>query len=149
MSNVQGMSALMKRLQAIGDTKAFLHVVQLSTVAEAKARVPRKTGTLARSIVPGATSNDSARVEARANYAGYVEHGTRPHVIRPKNRKALAWGGDRRLSGRLRSGSSATHFAKKVNHPGTKAQPFLVPGAKAAVQKAGVDIVVREWNEAA
>lgn len=138
----------MKRLEAIGDTKAFLHVLQLSTVAEAKRRVPRKTGRLARSIVPGAVDADSAIVEARTNYAGFVEHGTRPHVIRPKNRKALAWGGDRRLSGRLRSGSSPTHFATKVNHPGTKPEPYLVPGAEAAASKLGVDIIVREWNDA-
>lgn len=149
MSSLQGKTALERRLRAIGDTSAFLHVLQLSTVAEAKRLVPRKTGALGRSIVPGAVSADSAKVEARQNYAGYVEHGTKPHVIRPKNRKALAWGGERRLSGRLRSGASATHFAQKVNHPGTKPKPYLIPGAKKAVATHGVEVIVKEWNDAA
>lgn len=149
MSSLQGKTALERRLRAIGDTSAFLHVLQLAAVAEAKHLVPRKTGALGRSIVPGAVSADSAKVEARQNYAGYVEHGTKPHVIRPKNRKALAWGGERRLSGRLRAGASATHFAKKVNHPGTKPKPYLIPGAKKAVATHGVEVIVKEWNDAA
>lgn len=149
MSELIGKTALERRLRAIGDTSAFLHVLQLSAVAEAKAIVPRKTGNLARSIAPGAVGQESAKVEATANYAAYVEHGTKPHTIVPKNKKALAWGGERRLSGRLRSGATATHFAKKVNHPGTKAQPYLVPGAKKAVAKHGVEVVVKEWNDAA
>lgn len=40
-------------------------------------------------------------------YGEYLEDGTPPHVIRPKNKKALYWKG-------------ATHPVKQVNHPGTK-----------------------------
>jgi hypothetical protein len=41
-------------------------------------------------------------------------------------------------------------FARKVNHPGTKPQPFLLPGAKAALARGGFrDIIVKEWNAAA
>lgn len=45
-------------------------------------------------------------------YGGYLEEGTPPHVIRPKNKKALFWSG-------------AAHPVKKVNHPGTKAYPII------------------------
>ena len=63
----------------------------------------------------------------------------------------LAWpasAGGRRLSGRARTGA-AMRFARKVNHPGTKAQPFLVPGAVAALRAVGIESIIRGWNEAA
>ncbi|WP_327415386.1 hypothetical protein [Streptomyces sp. NBC_01233] len=44
----------------------------------------------------------------------YVLDGTRPHVIRPRRAKALRFD----MGGR-------TVFAKKVNHPGTRANNFL------------------------
>ncbi|MFH8577113.1 hypothetical protein [Streptomyces zaomyceticus] len=44
----------------------------------------------------------------------YVLDGTRPHVIRPRNAKALRFD----MGGRI-------VFAKKVNHPGTRANNFL------------------------
>ena len=72
------------------------------------------------------------------------------HIIKAKPGHVLAWGGERRLSGALRSGSSPTHFATLVHHPGNKPYPYLIPGAKRALQKAGVlDGVVKRWNEAA
>lgn len=68
-----------------------------------------------------------------AHYAQYVEEGTRPHRIYPKAKQALSWktgGGGRYVtasSGRryYKSGSSGRAFAKYVNHPGTKPQPFM------------------------
>ena len=47
-------------------------------------------------------------------YAVYVEFGTPPHIIRPKNGKALHW----------KSGGKNV-FAKSVQHPGTRPQPFI------------------------
>ena len=143
------MDALRARLKAIGETQADMRALQLSTIHEAHALVHRKTGHLQRSIVPGPVSKDSAVVEARTPYAASLEFGARPHVIVPKRAKVLAWGGERRLSGRLRSGSSPTHFAKKVNHPGNKPFPYLVPGAEAALRKGGIlASIVTRWNRA-
>lgn len=45
-------------------------------------------------------------------YGRYLEEGTPPHIIKPKNKKALYWKG-------------ASHPVKQVNHPGTKAYPVL------------------------
>ena len=45
-------------------------------------------------------------------YAKYVEFGTLPHIIIPKNKKALYWDG-------------AEHPVKLVRHPGTSPQPFI------------------------
>lgn len=55
-----------------------------------------------------------ADVGTNVSYALPVEFGTRPHVIRPRNAKALYWKG-------------ARHPVAYVNHPGTRAQPFLRP----------------------
>lgn len=47
-------------------------------------------------------------------YAPFVNDGTKPHKIRPKTKQALKFN----VGGR-------TVFAAVVNHPGTKANPFL------------------------
>lgn len=53
------------------------------------------------------------------NYAVFVHFGTRPHKIMPKKKKALRW-----------SSSDVFHFAKVVNHPGYKGDPFMYDSAK-------------------
>lgn len=56
-----------------------------------------------------------------APHAVFVHWGTRPHVIRPRRKKALRW-----------PGGDAFMFAKKVNHPGYKGDPWLVRAAQKA-----------------
>lgn len=51
-------------------------------------------------------------IRSNVRYARYLEEGTRPHVIRPRKKKALYWPG-------------ALHPVKKVNHPGTPAYRVL------------------------
>lgn len=151
-----GLPALNKRLAAIGDTRTLLRDIQIRSVREAKLRVPRKTGFLGRSIIPGEVTKDHAIVEANANYAAYVERGTRAHIIRPRNRRSLAWPATeagRRLSGRARSatrrgGNGGMIFARLVHHPGTRPEPFLVPGVQAALKQVGVEPIVKAWNDA-
>lgn len=148
MGDLKGYGQLNARLKAIGKTETELRALQLATIREAKLIVHRKTGHLGRSIVPGHVTDKVATVEARTPYAATVELGSKPHIIRPKKAKVLAWGGTRRLTGTLASGSKPTHFARIVHHPGTKPYPYLVPGAKKAVGKMK-DVVVKLWNEAA
>lgn len=148
---LDGLPALNRRLKAIGMTSGILGAIQMQAVAEAKALVPRKTGYLARSIGPGSLTRSFAIVHASAGYAAYVELGTKPHVIKPRSKRVLAWpaAGSARLSGRTKSGGSRI-FARKVRHPGTKAKPYLVPGARAALGKAGFkNIITNQWNRAA
>jgi hypothetical protein len=40
-------------------------------------------------------------------------------------------------------------FAKEVHHPGTKKQPFLIPGAQEAIRQVGAEAIVDAWNDAA
>lgn len=90
-----------------------------AVVASAKMKAPVKTGLLRNSITAPATPTVSgmsvkSTVVATAPYAGFVHDGTRPHVIRPRNASVLRFP--------TRSGIV---FAAHVNHPGTKARPFL------------------------
>jgi len=148
-----GERQLQARLKAIGKTELLMRDITIHGVAEAKLLVPRKTGNLARTIRPGAVSRDRAEIKAGGTrlvgYAGAVELGTRAHVIRPRKAKVLAWGGSRRLTGSLRSGSKPTHFARKVNHPGTRAKPYLRPGLQKAATEFGLDKIVQLWNSGA
>jgi hypothetical protein len=150
---VKGKRELQARLHAISDLSDLLRTLQLETIAGAKARVPRKTGHLGRSILPGPVSDTQAVIEVRTPYAAAVEFGSKPHVIRPKRASVLAWPSSesgRRLSGRARTNAGDMTFARKVNHPGTKAQPFMIPAAKEALAKRGlVDAIVTRWNDAA
>lgn len=59
--------------------------------------------------------------------AVYEHDGTRPHIIRPRNRKALRFP----ASG-SRPGGVAVVFAKQVRHPGTTGSRFLVLALPAA-----------------
>lgn len=154
---IKGLDAYFRRINAVtGPTTRhqLLGLLGLTGVAEAKKLVHRRTGNLGRTIRLGPIGNDSVEILAggttTVGYAAWVEFGTRPHDIVPKRAKALAWGGKRTLSGRLASGSKPTMFARRVHHPGTRAYPYLVPGAKAALEKAGLsEVIVQAWNQAA
>jgi hypothetical protein len=54
----------------------------------------------------------TVRVTARAGHSAVLEFGSRPHIIEPKNKKALAWPGGR-------------HPVRRVHHPGTPALHLL------------------------
>lgn len=151
MSRLEGLPALNRRLNAIGKNADLLRDIQLNAVAEATRTVPRRSSFLGRSIQPGSMGNDFAIVQATAPYAAYVELGTKPHVIRPRTKGMLSWTEGKRLSGRNRTGKGAGRrfFAKVVHHPGTKAQPFLVPAARWALQKVGISKIIERWNRAA
>ena len=59
---------------------------------------------------------------SNVKYAVIVEKGSKPHKIRAKNKKALYWKG-------------ATRPVKQVNHPGSKAKPFLIPAFESEKDK--------------
>lgn len=151
---LQGGRQLEARLRAMGRApEEMLREIGIRGVAEAKKTVPRKTGNLGRTIRLGTVSRTEVSIRAggalNVGYAAAVEFGSRPHVIRPKKARVLAWGGSRTLGGRLSAGSRPTNFAMSVNHPGTKPQPFLLPGFEKALRIVGLGKLVEKWNEAA
>ena len=80
----------------------------------AKSSASVKTGHLRRSISTKMGDMEATIHTSNLKYAPMVEFGTRPHIIRAKNKKALYWKG-------------ATHPVKQVRHPGSKAKPYLIP----------------------
>lgn len=101
------------------------HLVERATMVQsvARTRCPVKTGTLRDSIVKRAVEETSTglgiRVVATAKYALFVHEGTTPHVIYAKNSSVLAFNWPNGPNG------PGVYFFKQVNHPGTKAVPFL------------------------
>ena len=80
----------------------------------AKSSASVKTGHLRRSISTKMGDMEATIHTSNLKYAPMVEFGTRPHIIRAKNKKALYWKG-------------AKHPIRRVNHPGSKAKPYLIP----------------------
>lgn len=161
MSELQGYTQLRARLERLGKVDGpLLKMIGAAAVKEAKALVPRKTAMLSASIHAAVVGQASVRVAAQANYALFVERGTKPHIIRPRSGKVLAWPSataGRRLSGTARKGMfggkaaaaalGGWTYARVVHHPGTKPHPFLLPGAQKAIEGAGLaKEVVAVWD---
>ena len=72
------------------------------------------TGHLRRGISTDIKGLGATIHTSNIKYAPGVEYGTKAHIIRAKNKKALYWKG-------------AKYPVKQVNHPGSKAKPFLIP----------------------
>lgn len=153
MINLKGEQQLRARLNAIGRTEGLTRAITIGGVREAKLIVHRRTGNLGRTIRVGNPTSDRAEIKAggllKVGYAAAEELGSKPHIIKPRRAKVLAWGGSRTLGGRVRSGSAPDHFARMVRHPGQKPHPFLRPGLFKAALNQGVDAIVKLWNEAA
>lgn len=84
----------------------------------AQSIAPYKTGIL-RALhttnVEGSGSQIRAICTAYASYALAVHQGTAPHVIEPSTRSVL----------RFPTKAGTIVYARRVNHPGTTAQPWL------------------------
>ncbi len=85
-----------------------------------------KTGVLLQSLFNRATANGRiiGHDTERAPQALFVNAGTKPHDIRPRNKKALRW-----VSG------SKFAFAKFVRHPGYRGDPYIIRAADAAIRQ--------------
>jgi phage gpG-like protein len=73
-------------------------------------KILQRTGHMARSVTPF-HSRAIAGVGTNVPYAAAMNNGSKPHLIKPKTKKALKFNG---------------RFAKKVNHPGTPPREFMV-----------------------
>jgi len=79
------------------------------------ATVPFRTGFLLQSFggtIEGLTATWGPDVRYKTSYSRFVEFGTAPHDIFPKDKQALYWPG-------------AAHPVKVVHHPGTKANDYM------------------------
>ena|SRR5690625_5053246 len=120
-----------------GKSSAAVQLVQKAqrqTLTRAKITSPVDSGMLRNSHVaePIKVSGDKVTTEisveggAKQDYAMYVHEGTKPHVIKPRRKKALSWKGP---EGRV--------FATAVNHPGTEPRPWLRNALQSTAPKLG------------
>jgi HK97 gp10 family phage protein len=88
---------------------------------DAARRVAVKTGNLRRSLHTEVLSSSRSLVRVQVGtdvaYGPFIEFGTRAHVISARPGHALFWKG-------------AKHPVRRVNHPGTRARPFLLPALR-------------------
>jgi len=94
--------------------RAGLFDVSEGVLTEMVDNAPIKLGTLRRQHdLIKHPSQPEVKFVANTPYAEAVHDGAEPHIIRPKNAKALWFAG-------------LTHPVKQVNHPGNKPNPWMV-----------------------
>lgn len=121
---ITGAQAIGAKLRGLSDALAGRALEDATTAGAlivlnaAQRAAPVKTGSLRRSLhtetVQSSRSLAIVAVGTDLSYAPLVEHGTRAHIIYPRDKQALWWPG-------------ARHPVRSVHHPGTKAQPYLIP----------------------
>lgn len=101
-----------------------------------KGEAPARTGAFRASIVAKQRVEGPSVVitlEAASPLATYITGGTRPHVILPRNASVL----------RFEVAGGRIVFARRVNHPGTRPNPF----PERALERSGPSIAgeTRAW----
>ena len=101
-----------KKIQKVLKNSAM--TIQKNAISNLTNNGSVNTGHLRRGIANFRRGMTATVHTSNIKYAVMVEKGTKAHIIKPKNKKALYWKG-------------ATHPVKQVNHPGSKAKPYLIP----------------------
>jgi hypothetical protein len=120
---IEGLQGLVVALTAAGaDVQPLMALAAKASVQEvqrtARLMAPHRTGTLQRSIqIEGKDLIQMVTVGEK--YGLYLEEGTKPHDIYPRNKKALFWPG-------------ALHPVSVVHNPGVKARPWFKPAIEAS-----------------
>ena len=119
-----------------GPVADFLAKMAFTIESSAKELAPVDTGRLRSSIV-SLLSPAQAVVRASAEYAAYVEFGTRPHF--PPIAPLALWG-------KRHGGIPGWALARAIGRRGTRPQPFMEPAARTGV--AQLDALLQEMSEA-
>lgn len=98
-------------------------VIHNQALREAPVNKQTGGGNLRQNIKSRMVSRLIGEVASLAPYSVFVHEGTSPHVIVPVNKRVLA---------NVRTGQI---FGKRVNHPGTKANPFLYRALERSANK--------------
>jgi len=102
--------------------------VDVQRVARKYHKFVTKIGSVERAVTVVFPDEMTGRVflnPAIAKHAVFLHEGTRPHRIEPKRRRLLRWAAP------LGGGGKGFAFARHVNHPGTKPDPFLYTALEA------------------
>lgn len=116
-----GMVEMSKRLQMAANLapklvdKFLVEQVAKPAVEEMRREAPVVSGKLRDSLDYQHPTTLKVKIGSfGVPYAKFVAEGTKPHTIEPKKASVLAF-----------TVNGTKVFAKKVNHPGTKANPFM------------------------
>lgn len=139
--NIHGIEAIratFARLVPEAQTKVLKGLAQVAfDTAQRQVDTHTQTGALARSLRLRSDGEGGWIIDhdqQHAPYAPFVHFGTRPHIIRPREKKSLRW-----PSGQ--GGKTGFVFAKWVRHPGYAGDAWLVQAADEAVRQ--FDAIVR------
>lgn len=139
--NIEGLDAIrdtFKRLVPEVQQQVLNDMAQIAfDTAQRQADTHTKTGMLARSLRLRPEGDSAWIIDhnlQHAPHAVFVHWGTRAHVIRPRNKKALRW-----ASGQ--GTGTQFVFARFVRHPGYAGDAWLVKAADEAVHQ--FDAIVR------
>lgn len=105
------------------DADDELEEIAEDVARDAQRRVPVDTGRLSESIGADKITDNRYEIGTNVDYAQYVEFGTRPHKITPKDDT------DGPLVFKVDDEWVATY---EVDHPGAEEQPFLGPALRDA-----------------
>jgi hypothetical protein len=125
---ITGAQTLLNDLRQLPERMESSVIRQMSQIAydsaQAGAGRHSKTGALFRSLYNRSIpkGREVGHDPQMAPHALFVNFGTKPHKIHPKNKKALRW-----------AGGGAFHFAKFVSHPGYRGDNYMQAAADAAV----------------
>ncbi len=127
---LKGLSEVRVKLPKIPKEIERQVILRLSQVvydqAFAGASRHSKTGALLQSLynrsIPG--GREIGHDPQRAPHALFVNMGTKPHIIRPKDKKALRWVMGNRFV-----------FAKSVKHPGYRGDAYILDAAADAMSQ--------------
>lgn len=101
---------------------------RLALLMDIRRNCSKQSGATAKSIKTVASDGGlTFTIESDNPNVERLEFGTPPHWIFPRFKKALYWAG-------------ALHPVRKVFHPGTRAQPFIMPAVNRFTAKILADI---------
>lgn len=125
------------RMRTIRYGAELMRQAETMMVAELREAAPLgETGDTRRGIDSAAGGSDTVpafTVVSTSPHGDYVEEGTQPHVIVPRNASVLRFlGGSGRISQpspnqRIATRGGGVVFTKHVNHPGTPPRPWFRP----------------------
>lgn len=110
----------MARLASGSDGQALLRR-RAERVAAIARQIAAPNGTISQGIIVGPVVNNTVKVISTNPHSVLVHNGSRPHIIRPRTRRYLRF----TVGGRV-------VFARVVNHPGYRGNPFLTNAMRLA-----------------
>ncbi len=121
---IKALSDFAKQLEEA--SRAALHDALLAAEASAensiRSQTVTRTGRLLAGVQTVQTGPYTGHLFSTAPYSGFIDGGTRPHIITAKGGGVLSFEiGGKRI------------FARSVKHPGTSPRPFVKPAMEAGL----------------